>query len=426
MRGSKIAPNAARNDAESRYIVSRYLSTPDPGSGTLVNSATGAEIELSEEALKVLALFRSACSWGELESKLKVGESQKNKKKLRDFFDQLVSEQIIVPYPESTELTIPSIASEDMLVVGSRPPLTMFGVPGRSIRAIEHGSIVFVGAPFDLGATGHPGARLAPDRLRTRSGEIFQYQADIFTGLSKGWHSLDRGKVILEGLKLVDVGNVLHLVGEGYDCFFRRLERVVAALLEGGAFPVVIGGDHSCSIGVVRALARKHSIGILHLDAHADLGDLIEGVPNNHGNVFTRILKEGLVTSLYQFGLRGVAPVSELSKQSTSYPLRRVKDGVEDAAGAVDPSQKYYLSIDIDVLDPAVAPGTGTPAPNGMSIDLLVELIRTLARRVDIVGMDLVEVNPLVDVRDITSDIALEVVLECLSSWFSGPERGTS
>lgn len=220
---------------------------------------------------------------------------------------------------------------------------------------------------------------------------------------------------------MADVGNVLLQIGEGFEKFYNRVSKTMSRLITKGRFLVAVGGDHSCSYPILRAIKDRYGdVSVIHIDAHTDLGDLVDGVSNNHGNVFTKVRDEKLITHLYQFGIRGCIGKKLVAPDYSLFPLVDLKRmGVEKAINAIDPKQKYYLSLDIDVLDPTFAPGTGTPSAFGMNPEMLFDLLSVIAQRVELVGCDIVEVNPMLDRNDQTSELTLSTLFHLLSEIFS-------
>jgi agmatinase len=198
-----------------------------------------------------------------------------------------------------------------------------------------------------------------------------------------------------------------------------------------GIVPVTLGGDHSITWPAATAVADVHghgNVGIVHFDAHADTADHIDGNLASHGTPMRRLIESGAVPGdrFVQVGLRGYWPPAEtfawMREQGmvwhTMHEIweRGFKAVMADAVSeALSKADHLYLSVDVDVMDPAHAPGTGTPEPGGMtSVDLL-RMVRQLALEHDIVGMDVVEVAPAYDVSDLTVNAAHRIVFEALA-----------
>lgn len=285
--------------------------------------------------------------------------------------------------------------------------------------AARRPDVVILGAPLDDGVSHRPGARFGPRAIRTAS----YHSGDI--------HSLQVGVDPFDWLDVVDGGDAPVVPG--------RLERghavIRARVLEiarTGAIPIVLGGDHSITYpsasAVAEAVAPKR-LGIVHFDAHADTGDNTWGNLLSHGTPMRRLIQSGAVAgrNFVQVGLRGYWPPAEtlawMREQEMRWHLmteiesRGAEAVVLDAiAEALDGPDVVYLSVDIDVIDPGMAPGTGTPEPGGMLTRELLRAIRQVVGAVDLVGMDVVEVAPAYDVSDVTAAAAHRCVLEAISA----------
>ncbi len=270
---------------------------------------------------------------------------------------------------------------------------------------------VFLGVPSDAGATYQPGARLAPFHVRRVS------------ALVQGWHRTHRiDPFVATGA--VDGGNV---VFPPFDREMARatIERTVAAVLEHRATPFVVGGDHSLTYPVLRAVAGRYGpVALVHLDAHLDTsGPEVWGDAHHHGTPIRHAIEEGLVGPLWQIGIRGpwgaasdddlsvrhgarLVDADEVARRGPDHIAREIRGAVGD--------QPLYLTFDVDAVDPAFAPGTGTPVPGGLAAREALALVRALAG-VRLVGMDVVEVAPALDHADLTAHLAAHVLFEGLA-----------
>jgi len=273
--------------------------------------------------------------------------------------------------------------------------------------------VAIVGAPTDDLVSDRPGTRFAPRAIRTAS-------------CPPGPH-LEAGVDAFAELRIVDFGDAPVLPADAASSH-AAIEDTVGQVLDAGVIPVVLGGDHSITEPNVRAVAtRRGPVGLVHFDTHADTGTVVFGVPVSHGTPMYRLVEAGHVdpTRYVQIGLRGYWPgPAEFAWQAergiTTFFMHDVRERgigaiVEDALAVVG-AGPVFLTVDIDVLDPAFAPGTGTPEPGGMtSIDLLWAC-RTIASQVELCGMDVVEVSPTaIGSADITSLVAERVVREVLT-----------
>jgi agmatinase len=270
-----------------------------------------------------------------------------------------------------------------------------------------------LGVPFDGGATYRPGARLAPWEVRRASALLQGHHAG---------HGLDP----LARTAAVDAGNV---VFPPFDAAAVRaaVEASVGAILAAGAVPFVVGGDHSIALPALRAVAARHGpVAVIHVDAHLDTsGPEVWGDAWHHGTPLRHALDERLVApmQLHQIGLRGplggprdldvgaahgarVHGADEVAERGVRTVMREVLASVGDLP--------VYLSFDVDAVDPAFAPGTGTPVPGGLTSREALQLVRSLAGA-RLVGMDVVEVCPPYDHADATSQLAAHLLFEGLA-----------
>ncbi len=398
-----------------KYKISDNVVTTDKKSGIIQNTKNGNRLLVSDEVLSLLGFFLEPKKLDDVLLEF----IEEDREGIKTFLEELIEEgMLVVSQQLDSEFKWSEISDRAMV---ERPMTSFFSCPIRDIHDIDDEDIVFVGVPFDLGTTGYPGARFAPDKIRDISSSLFEYHADIFSGKTKGWFSANENKIVLKELNLADIGNVLLNVGEDFESFYNRVSSVLDIILESKAFPVVIGGDHSISYSVIRSLSKKYDSGvsIIHIDAHTDLGDLVPDISNNHGNVFSRVMKEELINGLHQFGIRGCIGEKNSSDNYSMYSLAQIKSiGLDETISCLDRNEKYYLSIDIDVLDPSIAPATGTPSPNGMTQDMLYDLLFKVASTFNIVGFDLVEVNPMMETDDRTSNLAHDVIFHVLKNVF--------
>jgi agmatinase len=270
-----------------------------------------------------------------------------------------------------------------------------------------------VGAPTDDLVSDRPGTRFAPRAIRAAScppGPHLEAKIDAF-----------------RELRIVDYGDAA-VVPADPTRTHEAIERLVGEVVDAGVLPVVLGGDHSITESNVRAIAaRRGPVGLLHFDTHTDTGFEVFGVERSHGTPMYRLVEAGHVepARYAQIGLRGYWPTEkEFSWQAergiSSFFMHDVRDrGIRAVLGdalAVVAGGPVFVTVDIDVLDPAFAPGTGTPEPGGMTTADLLWAVREAASRLDVVGADLVEVIPTgVGSGDVTALVGERVVRELLT-----------
>ncbi len=284
--------------------------------------------------------------------------------------------------------------------------------------AVRRPDVAIMGAPMDDGVTYRPGARFGPRAIRQAS-------------YNHGGHSLQLGVEPFEVLDVVDAGdaNVIPAAMErGHAMIYRKVLEIAST----GAVPIILGGDHSITWPAASAVAQARapgSVGIVHFDAHADTANDDWGVLAGHGTPMRRLIESGAVDgrNFVQVGLRGYWPPPNVFVWMREHGLRwhlmkeieeRGAEAVVDDAisEALDGADAIYLSIDIDVLDPGMAPGTGTPEPGGLLTRELLRAIRRIVDRVQLAGMDVVEVSPPYDHAEITAAAAHRCVLEAISA----------
>lgn len=291
-----------------------------------------------------------------------------------------------------------------------------FGGPATFMRlptaSIEDGlDAAFIGVPFDIGTSNRPGARLAPRQIRDESRMLRPY-------------NMATRAAPFDSLRVADVGDVpinTFNLGKSIAIIEAYYDRVVAA----GVIPLTMGGDHTIVLPILRALHRRHGpIGLVHIDAHADINDTMFGEPIAHGTPFRRAVEEGLLDTqrVVQIGLRGtgyaaddfdwsrqqgfeVVQAETCWHQSLTPLMDRLRQRL--AGGPV------YISFDIDGLDPAYAPGTGTVEVGGLTTAQGLEIVRG-CRGLPVVGGDLVEVSPPYDTTGNTALLGASLLYEML------------
>ena len=279
--------------------------------------------------------------------------------------------------------------------------------------------VAIVGAPFDDAVTHRSGARFGPRAIR---------EAQYTTG---SLHSLQLGIQPFDILTVVDAGDaniVPAWIERGHALIYRKVREVAGT----GAIPIVLGGDHSItwpSATAVASVRRPARIGIVHFDAHADTAPDDWGVLAGHGTPMRRLIESGAIkgSNFVQVGLHGYWPTMDvfrwMQEQGMRYHfLHEIEERGAEAvvataiAEALDGPDAVYLSLDIDVIDPGLAPGTGTPEPGGMLTREVLRAIRQIVAAVELAGMDVVEVSPPYDHAEQTAMAANRAVMETISA----------
>jgi len=266
--------------------------------------------------------------------------------------------------------------------------------PSGSFDQVTPGAVALIGVPWDENASLLRGAALAPSRIREAlwSGET-NLCAEDGTDLGTESRWLDLGDL--------DLGTGLVAFGQ--------IEAAIASLLERGALVQALGGDHAITYPIVRAFAPRFAgLTVLHLDAHPDLYDEFEGSRSSHACPFARIMEEGLVRRLVQVGVRTMHPHQRAQARRFGVEvveMRQYQPGLE--LGLDGP---LYVSIDLDVLDPAFAPGVSHHEPGGLTVREVLRLVQGL--RVPVVGADIVELNPHRDLVGCSAMVAAKLLKE--------------
>jgi agmatinase len=293
-------------------------------------------------------------------------------------------------------------------------PLSFGGAPyTQAPEELEDADVAIVGAPTDDLVSDRPGTRFGPRAIRAASG-------------SPGPH-LEAGVDAFAALRIMDFGDA-PVVPADPERSHRAIEETVRHVLAADAVPIVLGGDHSITEPEILACAAVHGpVGLVHFDTHTDTGAEVFGVERSHGTPMYRLVEAGWVDPkrYVQIGLRGYWPgEAEFSWQRdrgiTSFFMHDVRDqgigAIVDRAIELVGEGPTFLTVDVDVLDPAYAPGTGTPEPGGMTPLELLPSVRQVAHELELVGADVVEVIPTAPgSADLTALVADRIVREILT-----------
>jgi agmatinase len=313
------------------------------------------------------------------------------------------------------------------------PDVTFLGVERCDLHepsTFESADIVIIGAPYDAGTSYRAGARFGPQAIRT---------TDYLPHDSSRPHLTLRVDP-LKALRILDAGDIEMAGAEG-QVPLDALGNAVRVAAQAGAIPFILGGDHTITWPDVTGVAHARGWGrvsVIHFDAHADTGDVQFGSLIGHGVPMRRLIESGAVRGdrFLQIGLRGYWPepatlqwMAEQGMRSFEMHevVRRGLDAILEEAFtiAIDDCDGVFVSVDLDVVDPGMAPGTGTPEPGGLTGRQLLDAVRRIAVDLPVVGVDVVEVAPPYDSSDITAFLANRVVLEMLSGIAYRRQGGT-
>ena len=289
-------------------------------------------------------------------------------------------------------------------------PQTFMRLPeAQSAKGLD---VAFVGIPMDIGTSWRSGTRFGPKQIRQESAMIRPY-------------NLQTGAAPFDSLNMADLGD-LAINTFSLAKSLKSIEDSYTQLNAYNVIPAALGGDHSLTLPILRAMAKKHGpLALVHIDAHADVNDEMFGERETHGTVFRRAYEEKLIVPnlVFQVGLRGtgytaedfteaqgwgfqMTPAPQIWHQSLTPLGEHIRNTIGD--------HPCYITYDIDSLDPAYAPGTGTPEIGGLSTPQAMELIRAL-RGLNVVGFDMVEVSPMYDTTGNTALTAANLIFEILS-----------
>ena len=271
-----------------------------------------------------------------------------------------------------------------------------------------------LGAPFDFGTQFRAGARFGPRGIRDAS-TLFSFgHAGAYD------HEDDITYLEADKIRIVDIGDA-DIVHTDTKQSHANIEAGVRAILEAGAIPVVLGGDHSVNIPCVNAFSDQAPFHLIQIDAHLDFVDIRHGVRYGHGNPMRRAAEKPYVTGLSQIGIRNVSSTAKdgyEAARAMGSDIQSVRQfralGVAGMLERVPADARYYVTIDIDGFDPSIAAGTGTPSHGGFTYYEVLEFLDGLTKRGAIIGVDLVEVAPDYDPSGSTTTLAAQLLLNLI------------
>ncbi|RBW61693.1 agmatinase [Ruegeria sp. A3M17] len=285
--------------------------------------------------------------------------------------------------------------------------------------------VAVMGAPFDFGTQWRSGARFGPRAVRDAS--------TLFSFGHAGAYDHEDDATYLDGsVRMVDIGDA-DIIHTKTDESHANIQFGVEKMLNAGALPVTIGGDHSVNIPCINAFEnyceKNGPIHVVQIDAHLDFVDERHGVTAGHGNPMRRAIEKPYVSGMTQLGIRNVSSTAKegyedaRARGSDILSVRQVRKlGTDGVLARIPEGARYYVTIDIDAFCPSIASGTGTPSHGGFLYYDVLEIIQGLAKRGDVVGIDLVEVAPNYDPTESTQILAAQVLLNFIGFIFH--ERG--
>ena len=277
--------------------------------------------------------------------------------------------------------------------------------------------VAVLGAPYDFGTQWRPGARFGPRAVREAS-TLFSF------GHAGAYDHEDDATYLAGDVRIVDIGDadIIHTKTEESHA---NIEFGVRKILESGALPVVIGGDHSINIPCINAFSDQDPVHVVQIDAHLDFVDERHGVTAGHGNPMRRAIEKPWVSGMTQLGIRNVSSTAKegyedaRARGSDILSVRQVRKlGIDAVLERIPLGARYYVTIDIDAFCPSIAPGTGTPSHGGFLYYDVLEILQGLAERGQVAGIDLVEVAPAYDPTDSTQILAAQLLLNFIGFIF--------
>ena len=303
---------------------------------------------------------------------------------------------------------------------------TLFDMPICSNIEMLSADIAVIGIPFDFGSQqiSRAGTKFAPKVMR-QPRNTFSYTGFGEDEPACGWFDSDTGMTKLRGITMADCGDV-NILPTDNNRNFDRMTRSIERILDREAFPIVIGGDHTITFPVVRAFSKYDSLDIVHFDAHLDFEDEYDGVRIYYASPLRRCSELPFVHGITQIGLRGpMAPSREKSyRQALEYGERFVTTkrfkqiGVGKVVENIPQADNIYVSLDVDVLDPSVAPGITSPSPGGLSFPEVRDTLIGITEKGKVVGFDIVCLSPANDCSDMTFRMVADLVLYFMSAIF--------
>lgn len=282
-------------------------------------------------------------------------------------------------------------------------------------RNLENVDVAVVGAPLDQGTTNRSGTRYGPRAIREASqiyGSFFQSEKGIF--------DIELGKFKLSNTRIIDYGDI-PVAPTLSEINLDLITSVIRNIVRKNIFPIVLGGDHSITFPVIRSF-RNLPMDIIHFDTHTDFLDEELGITISHANPIKRASELKNINKITQIGIRGLLNPIYMTEEAKKFGSkiitaeRALKEGIKWVIDQIPESENLYVTIDIDALDPSCAPGTGTPEPGGFNYLQMREMLTSLPKKGNIMGFDLVEVNPLYDPGGITSQLAARLIIDFLAS----------
>jgi len=408
--------------SEVLYQMSPFLHIFPPQQGAartrVLNQLSGKYFELGLKAVDCLRYFRQPRTFGQMEEELDIQGAMAD-----GLLNTFLAGKLLFPQGEEGLFT--------QAITQPAPP--MFGLNEGVLRRDQPGAVRvkkwgIVGVPFARGNDISLGSASFPDHLRSKTNYL-QLNANAAELLNFSFldarYEYSRLQRYLRNGEISDLGNMYIDHGESVNFIYEKIEAIAGGLFRDKMRPLFIGGDHSITFPIVRsAAAHFGSLTILHFDAHADMSyhkyDKVRHsgcVSHTHSNVIGKCLELDGVKSVFQIGLRGFSNRFEFdSPRRKIIWMEEARQRIQQKDWDLGIDGPCYITIDIDVLDPSVSPGTGSPCAGGFWPEELRTMLYALAEGLDIVGADIVEADPSRDVMGSSTQIAAELLLHLFNA----------
>ena len=279
---------------------------------------------------------------------------------------------------------------------------------------LKNVDVALIGIPFDQGTTNRSGTRFGPRAIR-----IASQNYGIYMHTDEGAYDLEQKKHILHDVNLIDYGDV-PILPTSTATNMRMIHDTFKKIIESDVFPVGFGGDHSITFPILEAFDVDFDI--VHFDTHLDFTDTVADVKFSHASPIKRASSLKTVNAITQVGIRGFTDRKSNYDEAKKYGSKIItasnifENGIKWTLEEIGEAENIYVTIDIDALDISVVPGTGTPEPGGLNYLQMRELLQNLPNKGNIIGFDIVEVNPLYDAGNMTSQVASRLGIDFLGA----------
>jgi agmatinase len=283
-------------------------------------------------------------------------------------------------------------------------------------KDLNNVDVALIGIPFDQGTTNRSGTRFGPRAIR-----IASQNYGIYMHSPEGAYDLEQKKHILQNVNLIDYGDV-SILPTSTVTNMRMIHDTFKKIIESDVFPAGFGGDHSITFPILEAF--NVNFDIVHFDTHLDFVDHIGDVKFSHASPIKRASDLENVNNITQIGIRGFTDRKSNYDEAVKYGTKIItasdvfKNGIKQTLKKIEEAENIYVTLDIDALDISTVPGTGTPEPGGLNYLQIREILQKLPSRGNIIGFDVVEVNPLYDAGNMTSHVASRLALDFLGAIF--------